>query len=64
MELFGREIERIGEIDPVSGKRLRDIEKLAIYPAKHFVTTEGKVKNAVKRISEELKVQLAHLREN
>ncbi len=64
VELFDREIERIGEIDAVTGKRLRDIEKIAIYPAKHFVTTEGKIKNAIKCIREELAGQLAYLKEN
>ena len=40
VEFFGDEVIRISEIDPVTGDHILDLEKLAIYPAKHFVTTE------------------------
>ena len=62
VELFGDEVERISEIDPVTGDKLNDLEKIAVYPAKHFVTTEEKIEKAVVSISEELDARLAELR--
>ncbi len=64
VELSGDIIERMGEIDPVTGRRMGDIEKIAIYPAKHFVTTEDKIKSALKSIREELDQQLKFLKDN
>jgi len=64
VELLGDRIEKIREIEPITNKRITDLEKVAIYPAKHFVTTEEKVKSAVTDIKEELKDRLKYLREN
>ena len=64
VELFGDKIERIREIYPTTGKTIEDIEKIAIYPAKHFVTTDDKIKSAEVSINNELKEQLKILREN
>jgi excinuclease ABC subunit B len=63
IEFFGDEITRITEIHPVSGDILSDLDKMAIYPAKHFVTTEDKMKKAIKSIAEELTEHLAVLRD-
>lgn len=62
IEFFGDKVERIAEVHPVSGDVITYLEKLAVYPAKHFVTTEDKVKAAVKSISEELEERLIELR--
>ena len=62
VEFFGDEVIRISEIDPVTGDHILDLEKLAVYPAKHFVTTEDKINKAVDSIKAELSVQLEHLR--
>ncbi|HNX91698.1 MAG TPA: excinuclease ABC subunit UvrB, partial [Candidatus Omnitrophota bacterium] len=62
IEFFGDAIERISEIHPVSGDILASLDKLCIYPAKHFVTTDDKIKVAVGSIEEELNVRLAELR--
>ena len=62
VEFFGDEVTRISEIDPVSGDILTNLDKVAVYPAKHFVTTDDKIKSAVKSIGEELKERLKELR--
>ncbi|MFQ5952461.1 MAG: excinuclease ABC subunit UvrB [Candidatus Omnitrophota bacterium] len=62
IEFFGDEITRISEIDPVSGDILTNLNKVAVYPAKHFVTTEDKIKSAVRSIAEELEERLKELR--
>ncbi|MBI3991485.1 MAG: excinuclease ABC subunit UvrB, partial [Candidatus Omnitrophica bacterium] len=55
-------IERISEIHPLTGEVLGVRERVAVYPAKHFVTTEARLKNALVSIEEELKWHLAELR--
>ncbi|MFH1593423.1 MAG: excinuclease ABC subunit UvrB [Candidatus Omnitrophota bacterium] len=55
-------VSAINEIDPLTGKTIRTLEKVAIYPAKHFVTTPDKIEKAVESIKEELEEQLAKLR--
>lgn len=55
-------IEKIYEIDPVSGKILEELERIALYPAKHFVTTESRIERALRSIEEELNERLKQLR--
>jgi len=62
IELFGDEVTRISEVDPVSGDIINELGKIAIYPAKHFVTTEDKILAAVGSIEEELTGRLAELK--
>lgn len=62
IELFGDDVERISEIDPLTGEVLSERTKVAIYPAKHFVLTEPKMENAVVEIEEELEGRLMELR--
>jgi excinuclease ABC subunit B len=64
VELFDDEVSRISEIDPITGDILTELEKMFIYPAKHFVTTEDKINAALISISEELEGQLAVFRAN
>jgi len=54
----GEKIERISEIDPLTGKSVIEMDRVAVYPAKHFVTTADKIKRALQSIGEELKEQL------
>jgi len=61
IEFFGDEVTRISEIHPVSGDIITSLDRVAIYPAKHFVTTEDKIKKAIKSISVELGERLAEL---
>ena len=62
IELFGDEVERISAIDPLTGKTLSDEDAITIYPAKHFVMPEERIKNAIDRIDEELVARLGYLR--
>ncbi len=63
VEFFGDEIERITEIDPLTGEVLMDHTAIEIYPAKHFITPEEKLQAAVLSIEAELEQRLAGLEE-
>jgi excinuclease ABC subunit B len=58
IELFGDEVEALSVIHPVTGEVLRSLEELYIYPAKHFVTPEERVREAIKGIEGELSERL------
>ena len=58
IELFGDEIDRIREINPLTGEVLSELEHIAIYPASHFVAGDEKTKEAIKRIRAELEERL------
>ena len=58
IEMFGDEIDRIREIDPLTGEVLSELEHIAIYPASHFVAGDEKTKEAIKRIRAELEERL------
>ena len=62
IEFFGDEVERIYEINPLTGDIISEREKIAIYPAKHFVTTPPKIEQALRTIEEELAERLKELR--
>jgi excinuclease ABC subunit B len=64
IELFGDEIERITEINVVTGEIMGEREHIAIFPASHFVTREEKMKLAIINIEQELEQRLAELRGN
>jgi excinuclease ABC subunit B len=59
IELFGDEVEALAFINPTSGETLRDEQELYIYPAKHFVTPEERIRSAVEGIRGELEARLA-----
>ena len=58
VELFGDEITDLSVIDPVGGEVIKELPEFYIYPAKHFVTSEDKVRVAMKGIEEELGLRL------
>ncbi|NJD53120.1 MAG: excinuclease ABC subunit UvrB [Candidatus Methanoperedens sp.] len=62
IELFGDEIERISEFDPLTGKIIMEKDALVIYPAKHFVMPQEKIDVAIESIEEELKGRLQELK--
>mgnify|MGYP001169823564 CR=1 FL=1 len=64
IEFFGDEIDRITEIDALTGEIVGIREHVAIFPASHFVTREEKMKIAIQRIREELQERLKFLRDN
>ncbi len=61
VEFFGDEIDRIVEIDPLTGEILGRRQRLDIYPAKHWVTTQERLNEAIRRIEAELEERLAEL---
>ncbi len=63
IEMFGDEIERISKIDPLTGQAIVSLQRTAIYPAKHFVTTRPSLERAAKEIKAELADRLKVLRE-
>ncbi|WP_268928878.1 excinuclease ABC subunit UvrB [Microaerobacter geothermalis] len=64
VEFFGDEIERISEIDVLTGEIIAERDHIAIFPASHFVTREEVMREAIQRIEAELEDRLKVLREN
>jgi excinuclease ABC subunit B len=64
LEFWGDEIEKISMIEPLTGKVLKELDFAVIYPARHFITDEEKVKIAINNIRAELKDRLNELRQN
>jgi len=63
IDFFGDEVERIIQVDPLTGELLAEKDEIDIYPAKHFVTSKDKLELAVNDIEAELEERLAELRE-
>lgn len=63
VEFFGDEIDRIREVDALTGEILGDRDHVAIFPASHFVTREEKMRVAIENIEKELEERLATLHE-
>ncbi|MBW2721377.1 MAG: excinuclease ABC subunit UvrB [Deltaproteobacteria bacterium] len=63
IEFFGNEVERILEIDPLWGKATRELSRLAVYPASHYVTTRPMLAQAIETIQVELEERVIELRE-
>lgn len=63
IEFFGDEVDRISEIDILTGAVIHDKKNISLFPASHFVTSDEKLKKAIKTIKEELKLRLGQLKE-
>jgi len=63
IEFFGDEIDRIREVDALTGEVIGEREHVAIFPASHFVTREEKMQLAIQSIEQELEQRLQELRE-
>jgi len=63
ISFFGDEIERLTELQPVTGELLSDLDRLEIYPARHFITEEEKLRDALGDIQAELDERLAYFRD-
>ncbi|MBN2549029.1 MAG: excinuclease ABC subunit UvrB [Anaerolineales bacterium] len=61
---FGDEVERLVEFDSVTGEIRRELPNIAIYPAKHYIAQDDKLKEAIVDIESELAERLAHFRAN
>ncbi|MFA6350368.1 MAG: excinuclease ABC subunit UvrB [Candidatus Omnitrophota bacterium] len=64
VEFFGDKIENIEEFNPVSAESIAKLDRVAVYPAKHFIVAGNKVDQAVSSIMSELDDQLKVLRNN
>lgn len=62
IELFGDEVEKIIEIDPLTGEVLQNMTEIMIYPATHYITSEEKLKIAMNSIEAELEERLQEFR--
>ncbi len=63
VEFFGDEIDRISEINPLTGELLGFLKHAAIYPASHYIVSRDKMERAIKEINQELDMRLAYFRE-
>ena len=64
IEFFGDVVDRISEFDSITGKIIKDKKSISIFPASHFVTSDDKLKIAVKNIKEELNERLEYFKEH
>ena len=62
VEFWGDEIDRISEVEPLTGEILRNLDEVNIFPAKHWVTPQDKLEAAIKDIEAELEERLRELR--
>ncbi len=62
IEFFGDDVDRIVQIDPLTGELLAELDAIDIYPAKHFVTSHDKLVLALESIKQELEERLAELK--
>ncbi len=62
IEFFGDEIDRISEIDTLTGTIINNVKNVSIFPASHFVVSDDKLKAAIERIRQELKERLEELK--
>ena len=62
IEFFDEEIDRISEIDTLTGKVINNLKNVSIFPASHFVVSDEKLHSAIERIKEELKERLEELK--
>lgn len=64
VEFFGDEIDRLCEINPLTGAATRDVQHIAIYPASHYVTTKEKMARAVEQLERELDERVKWFEDN
>ncbi len=64
VEFFGDEIDRISEINPLTGELKAILRHAAIYPASHYIVSRDKMQTALAEIERELEERLAYFREN
>ncbi len=62
IHFFGDTVETIQEIDPLTGKAVRELNRISIYPASHYVTTVDIRENAIRQIKEELNERVGYFR--
>ena len=63
IQLFGDEVERIASVDPLTGEVVEDLDRLVLFPASHYVTSDVRMRTAIAGIEAELAERLAWLEE-
>jgi excinuclease ABC subunit B len=64
IQLFGDEVERIVSVDPMTGEVVEELDRLVLFPASHYVTSESRMRAAIEGIEVELAERLAWLEEH
>ncbi len=64
IELFGDEVDKISYFDPLTGRTIKNVKTVSIFPASLFVTSDAKLQEAIKRIEKELVSRLKELHDN
>lgn len=64
IEWFGDEVESLSFFDPLTGKVTSQVDRIAVYPAKHFITSPPRLKEAIVKIKDELKTQVDYFKKN
>ncbi|HEV3449891.1 MAG TPA: excinuclease ABC subunit UvrB [Acidimicrobiia bacterium] len=64
IQLFGDEVERIASVDPLTGEVVEDLDRLVLFPATHYATSDVRMRTAIAGIEAELKERLAWLEEH
>lgn len=64
IEFFGDEIDSLSKFNPITGKTFHKLDRLAIYPAKHFITTGPTIQQAASRIRKELEERIDYFQKN
>ncbi len=64
ISFFGDEIEKITEVNPLTGELVTTLDEVSIYPAKHYITEESRIKKAISDIEEELEERIKFFRDH
>jgi len=64
IEFFGNKVDKIYEFHQITGKKISELKKINIYPAKHFIAAENKISKAITSIQKELSIQLSILQKD
>jgi excinuclease ABC subunit B len=64
ISFLGETVEKISEINPVTAEPLNQLDRIAVYPAKHFIVSGDRINDAMKSIEAELEERLSFLRAN
>lgn len=64
ISFFGDEVEWIRDVHPVTGEIFQDLDTLDVYPAKHYITEEERLKTAIANIETELEERIAYFKKN
>ncbi len=62
VEFFGDTVDVLSEIDPLRGRAIQEVRKVALFPASHYVTTSDRLENAIEGIEQELEERLTELK--